>query len=938
MTHRNLRPTLTALAVMALASQSLAQTASPTAAQGVPERITVTGSNIKRIQVETSSPVQVLTRTEIKQTGANTVRQILDTITATTANELRDDGSAASFSAGATGVSLRGLGKAGTLVLVNGRRIANYALADGAQITFVNIDSIAADAIDRIEILKDGASAIYGSDAMAGVINIITRSNYNGVGVSASYQQGERPQIGKQTTASIVAGFGDMAAQGFNVIGTVEFYKREGYFLKDIKDYAPEWQKRIVNPAYGDPSLVSNPGNLIPITVNATTGARTQGTRRASPLCPASMLNSANACVMDINGLNQQSDPATRINAFVAGRANVGSMEAFAEVSYSKNETKYLDLPFGINAPGTPNRWFDGNTRTVQTVQKPLLAANNPANNTGGLAGLEYRFSDHLDMWSRPAEASQHRFLAGLRGVYANWDWETTVARLGADGKSNGRGAHRTLFTNAVESGEYVVGGTNNSRALLDRMFPTFGLNGENQQDVIDVKANGELFKMFGSPVLAAVGAEYRDEYVKIKSDELLIQAQIIGRGAVWVEGERKLAAVFAEVEHSPLKGLTANAALRYDHASGFDARVSPKLGLKYELVPGLFLLRGTAAGGFRAPNIPESRGRIGLTGFFNSTVDPRRCDTATAIRTALNRGNANDRADATAAFNSGCLISLPAMISANPAIKPELSRSATVGFVFDPTPNLSIAVDYYEIERRDEISFRGPSFVLARELTDPTYAALVSRAPVSSTDQARLARAQQLDPSLASLTWSAGDLTSLILQYENFGKTFSSGIDLDMRGRINAGEYGRLNLGMTVTYALQRKEFDISTNQYRPNRVGLRNTPRVRATGTAAWSIGNWTNSLRMNLTSKTSLNDSEADAASWDPSRCAARLTPGDLLCYRDEDVRFDLGVRYNGFKNATLALDVGNVMGDEAPVNLRDGWAVRPRTWKVSAEYRF
>jgi iron complex outermembrane receptor protein len=936
MTNRNLRPTLIAAAVMALASQALAQTAPPS--QATPERITITGSNIKRLQAETSSPVQVLTRTEIQQTGANTVRQILDTITATTANELRDDGSAASFAAGATGVSLRGLGLAGTLVLVNGRRIANYALANGAQITFVNIDSIAADAIERIEILKDGASAVYGSDAMAGVINIITRSNYQGVGVSASYQQGEEPQIGKQTTASIVGGFGDMDKQGFNVFGTVEFYKREGYFLSDIKDYAPDYQKRFVNAAYGDPSLISNPGNLFPVTVNATTGARTQGTRRASPLCPASMLNSANACVMDINGLNQQSDPSTRVNAFLAGRAKVGSMEAFAEASYSKTETEYLDLPFGINAPATPNRWFDGNTRTVQEAQKPLLAANNPANNTGGRAGLEYRFSDYLDMWSRPAEATQYHFLAGLKGSFAGWDYETTIARIGADGVSNGRGAHRTEYVNAVESGQYVIGGTNNSRALLERMFPKFGLNGENEQDVIDFKANGELFKLLGSPVMAAVGAEYRDEFVKIKSDDIVIQAQIVGRGAVWVEGKRKLAALFAELEHSPFKGLTANAALRYDEASGFDGRVSPKLGLKYELVPGQFLLRGTAAGGFRAPNIPESRGRIGLTGFFNGTVDPRRCDTATQIRNALNTGNANDRADATATFNSGCSVSLPAMISANPQIKPELSRSYTLGFVFDPLPNLSIAVDYFEIERRDEISFRSPSFVLARELTDPTYAALVARAPVSATDQARLARAQQLNPALAGLTWQAGDLTSLILQYENFGKTFSSGIDLDVRGRINGGEFGRVNLGLTVTYTLQRKEYDVTLNQYRPNRVGLRNAPRVRATATAAWSLGNWTHTARMNLTSKTSLNNDETDAASWDPSRCASRLNPGSLPCFRGEDLRFDVGVRYRGFKNALLGLDIGNLMGDQPPVNLRDGWTPRPRTWRVTGEYSF
>jgi iron complex outermembrane receptor protein len=933
MTMRIHRPSLTALAALALVTQVAAQS-QPQPQQL--ERVTVTGSNIKRLEAETSSPVQILTRTEIKQTGANTVRQILDTITATTLNEIRDDGNAGSFAAGASGVSLRGLGKAGTLILLNGRRIANYALADGAQITFVNTDSIAADAIERIEILKDGASAIYGSDAMAGVINIITRSNFEGVGLSTSYQTGINPDINKQVTASIVAGMGDFAKQGFNVYGNIELYKREGYFLSDIKDDAPEWHRRIVNPAFGDPSLVSNPGNLFPVTVNPVTGARTVGARRSTTSCPADMRNAANACVMDINGINQQSDPANRVNAFLAGRARIGGMEGFAEFSYSKTETEYLDLPFGINAPGTPYRWFDGNARRVQEVQKPLLAANNPANNTGGLAGIEYRFSDYADMWARPAEGSQYRLLAGVKGLIGDWDWEASIARLGADGKTTSRGAHRTDFINAIQSGEYKIGGSN-SRALLEKMFPNSSLEGENKQDVIDFKANGELFKLFGSPVLAAVGGEYRDEYVKIKSTDNLIRAEIIGRGSVWVEGKRKLAALFTELETSPLKGLTANAAVRYDKASGFDARFSPKVGLKYELLPGQFLLRGTASGGFRAPNIPESQGRIGLTGFFNGTVDPRRCETATAVRDALRNGNANDRADATAAFNSGCSVSLPAMISSNPAIKPELSRSFTAGFVFDPTRNLSIAVDYFLIERRDEISYRGPSFVLARELTDPAYAALVSRAPVSSTDAARLARAKELNPALTA-TWGAGDLTSLLLQYENFGKTESSGIDLDVRGRINAGEYGRVNLGLTMTYALTMREFNIDTQTYRPNRVGNRNTPRIKVTSSAAWSIGDWTSQLRFNYTSRTYLNDSEADAASWNEAACKARLNPGDLPCFRDDDIRLDASLRYTGFKNLALALNVGNLTGDTPPVDLRGGFGLRPRTFKVSADYRF
>lgn len=929
--HR-VSPTLLALAAAALAQTAQAQN---TQNQQL-ERVVVTGSNIKRLAAETASPVQVISRTEIKQTGANTVRQVLDTITATTANEIRDDGNGTSFAAGATGVSLRGLGKAGTLVLLNGRRIANYALADGAQITFVNVDSIAADAIERIEILKDGASAIYGSDAMAGVINIITRTRYEGVGVTASYQSGIDPEIGKQTTASVIAGMGNYESQGFNIFGNLEFYKREGYFLSDVKDAYPEWHKRIVSPAFGDPSLVSNPGNLFPVTVNPSTGARTVGSRRANPACPTTMLNAANACVMDVNGLNQWSDPSTRLNGFVAGKMRLGEMEGFVEFSYSKNETEYRDLPFGINAPGTPYRWFDGNARRVQEVLKPLLAANNPANNTGGLAGIEYRFTDFLDMWSRPADGSQYRLLAGVRGVAANWDWEATIARVGADGSSGGIGAHRTDFINAIQSGEYKIGGTN-SRELLNRMFRRTSLDGENKQDVIDFKASGEVFTLGGQPVMAAVGGEYRDEYVKIKSSENLIAAEIIGRGSVWTEGKRKLAAVFAELESKPLTGLTANAAVRYDRASGFDGRFSPKLGLKYEVLPGQLLLRGTAATGFRAPNVPESQGRIGLTGFFNGTVDPLRCATATAIRDALNRGNANDRADATAAFNSGCSVSLPAMISSNPQIKPELSRSFTAGLVFDPTRNLSIAVDYFLIERRDEISYRDPDYVLARE-SEPGYSQLVSRAAVSTTDLTRLARAQQLNPAL-NVTWAAGDLTSLLLQYENFGKTESSGIDVDVRGRVDAGEYGRVVLGFTATYALTAREWDIEAGAYRPNRVGNRNTPRLKAVASAAWSLGDWSTSLRLNYTSKTNLNNDETDAASWSETACRTRVNPaGDLPCIRGEDIRIDAGLRYSGFKNTVLALNIGNLAGDDVPINLRDGYTLRPRTVKLSAEYKF
>jgi len=820
---------------------------------------------------------------------------------------------------------MRGLGKGATLVLLNGRRLANFGLADGAQYTFVNIDSIPSDIIDRIEILKDGASALYGSDAMAGVINIITRQNYEGVGASAFYQTNVRPDVGGQTTVAIVAGKGNFAKDGYNVFANLEYYQRDGYKLSQVKDYFPEWHKRIVSPAFGDPSLVSYPGNFF----NGTT-------RFANPNCPTTSRNSAGACVTNVNGLNQWSDPAERLNLYAGGRLNLGkSMTAFADLQWSKTQTDYLALPFGINSPATPFRWFDGNAKTVRIVNKPLLPTTNPLNTIGRPMGLEYRFMDPGISWEAPATGDQYRVLAGLNGTYGNWDWEASVGRVGAKGVKESLAPHSQTFISAIESGEYKIGG-NNSPDLLKRMFRSAAINGENHQDHVDAKVTGDLLKLPAGALQAAFGAEIRRESVKIKSVDDVMNAALIGRGALWVEGERTMQALYAEFEGPIIKGLTANVAGRYDKADGFSGRLSPKFGLRWEASP-QFLLRGTAAGGFRAPNIPETLGKIGVTGFFNGTYDPKRCDTATAIRDVLRTGDANDRAEATSAFNSGCSASVPAMISANPKLEPELSRSMTLGFVFQPVPDFSVSLDYFRIERRNEISYRDPDYVLARE-DNAGYKDLIARVPINAQDLAWAARAQALKPAAAgTYDWTAGQLVTLLLQYENFGKTETSGIDVSLRGRLNAVAGGTLRLGLDMTYALTMREWDIDAGAYRPNRVGNRNAPRLKAVASADWTRGPWTLNTRLNHTSSTTLNNDETDLGTWSEAACTSRLKPGDLPCVRRADVVTNMGVVYRGVKNLRLSATVFNVFGKDV-INLRDGYSLRPRAVKVGAEYVF
>ena len=895
-----------------------------------PIRVIVTGSNIKRIDGETASPVTVLRREDIKATGANTVRQVLDTLTSFDTGTLRDDGSSTSFARGASGASMRGLGKGATLVLVNGRRVSNYAFADGGKEVFVNLDAIPADVIDRVEILKDGASAIYGSDAMSGVINIITRNTFQGLRLSGSVERPESVRFGGQDTVGVVGGLGDLERDGYNVYANLEGYKRRGYMQSEvIGSYAP-WHRKYVNPAFGDPSLFSFPGNL-----NEAKSANNPAIRQAVASCPAARVNSGGLCTSDLTGINQWSDAAERLNFFSQARFKLNSdLRGFAEVSYSRTRTDYRSLPYATNA-GSPTNWFDGNTKTSQSAAKPKLAVGNPANPFSYPVGIDYRFMDNLDMWVSPSEANQYRVMAGLDGAFARgWEWQVALGRGGADATSRDHGADRPARPAAVQSGEYKIGGPN-SPELLARMFPFIGTDAKLSQDWIDGKVSGELMALPGGPLSFAVGGEMRRESMFVKSTDNVVQAQIIGRGSLWIDGKRNLSAAFIELNAPVTKKLELNGALRLDKADGFDAHVSPKLGVRYAAIPQV-LFRGTLAGGFRAPNIPETLGKVGLTGFFNSTLDPKRCDTATAIRDILKNGNANDKADATVAYDSGCLTSIPAMISSSTTLKPETSKSMTLGFVLEPIKQLNVAVDYFRIERNNEIAYRAVSYVLARE-DKPEYVKLLVRNPVSDTDRRLADRANTLQPG-ANQAFKVGNIQSLLLSYENFGKTETTGVDLDVATRFS-GAYGTLNLGVMTTIALTYRTWDIDANAYRPNTIGLRGSPKYVSVFSALWKKGDYATSLRVNRSSATALNFNETDEATWNVAGCTARIKPtDDLPCFTRASVRTDLNLSYTGIKNLRLSLNLRNALLNPAPVDLRGGYVIRPRSVKVAAEYTF
>jgi outer membrane receptor protein involved in Fe transport len=200
---------------LAVSGFSHAQTtASHTSAQKL-ERIEVTGSSIRRVDAEGPAPLVTITREMIEKSGQSTVSDILRSQTLNNGGAF-DEKFTNSFAPGTSGVSLRGLGQNTTLVLINGRRVANYAFAQNLTDAFVDLNSIPLAAIERIEILKDGASAIYGSDAIAGVINVILRRDFRGAEVTASYGQTAPYGDANETRTSLAAGYGDLSKDRFN--------------------------------------------------------------------------------------------------------------------------------------------------------------------------------------------------------------------------------------------------------------------------------------------------------------------------------------------------------------------------------------------------------------------------------------------------------------------------------------------------------------------------------------------------------------------------------------------------------------------------------------------------------------------------------------------------------------------------------------------------
>lgn len=897
------------------------------------QRVEVTGSSIKRSDYETAASVQVLTREDIERTGANTALGVItDSVSVNTAINSASS-SSGSFATGASGASMRGLGKVSTLVLVNGRRIAPYGLADGAQENFTNLDAIASDAIDRIEILRDGASAIYGSDAIAGVINIILRKDYQGAEAKIGYRSAEDFKDLRSRNFSAIYGFGDVEKNGFNTYLTIEGYKRDGYTTGDLRSKYPEWHRQTPGRSTWDAKSSFSPtGNYFLSATNIV----------AAPGCPTENIDPTDKqCKMDILGYSGVTTNNERYALASNTNFKIGKdINANFELTYANAYNSYIVAPFNVSNGSTTTStsiWYNVNGgKMVGPFSYPKLPVGHPNNPYNVPVEYRARMMDTGNGFNfNKTNSEQYRAMLALDGTIGNFDWKSAVGFMNSTADKATRAVSAKGYTDAIINKTYKFG-QQNDRALLETMFPIRTTKGESTITFADAVVTGEVMRLPAGPLQVAFGTDIRREEYQMKSSDNVLNGELVGIFGLQVKDTRNQAAIFGEATIPVIKKVEISAALRADKTDGFDAHVSPKLGFRYTPTDGL-LVRGTASGGFRAPNIVESGNGLGRSSVATGVNDPRRCPIANDLNNLVQNAAGATTADKALANSyraNDCSAGLPSFVASNPNLKPETSRSYTLGFVFSPSKQWSFALDYFNIERKDEIGTRSVVDILKGEATLP--AGQLIRVDNTGTDNEFLALVKKYAPANAINFQGIGKLGMVYNPYVNTSKTRASGFDFDISSRQKLDGIGTLNLKLDGNYNWNYQQFSQADNKWGPNQTGTYDYGgQMEMKLSADLKTGVWSNGVIVSYNSGYSTNSIAS------PTYCVTQKVTAENMatCIRvDASTVVNYSLTYSGIKNTKINLYVGNVFGAENPMDWRGGWSSAFRTYYVNASYKF
>ncbi|MFH7041291.1 TonB-dependent receptor plug domain-containing protein [Paucibacter sp. JuS9] len=977
------RPTALALAVVGLVSQAQAQQAAPAAEPQKIERVEVTGSMIKRTDRETPSVVQVITAEDIKNSGYSNIEDLLKANSSVDLGSV-GDGAASGFVSGVAAISLRGLGAQGTLTLINGRRLAPVGAVDinFGRGNLVSVNTIPKGAIERIEILKDGASAIYGSDAMAGVVNYVLKKEYQGVEIGGSVGANDQG-AGKNQNVNVSFGFGNLDTQKFNIFGGLDVFHRDrvGYNeLKNVGDLAlyDKWNAdQGVLPSFFPSSRNSFYGNYYAVpTALTTANSNVDGT---------SFLGTLSACPDDLTvgkGIATKSPVSTAVypvgqcrfntDAYaeaiakqdrVAGslRANFllnSDTTAYADLMVSRTKTVQRASPYALtsslvsSADPRAATWPlpNGSILSQSAIILPIGHPDNPTNGTSAPRAVQvlYRFDDVPQDVISDLKAA--RFTAGVIGVFAGWDYDAALVYSRQDNEAirTGRILASGLNKAISAGGSAYHFGKKNDAAGIASISADASNEGQGEVTSLDVRGSRELFNMAGGKAAMAVGLEARRESLSSTPDENYQKGDYIGLVGNSTKGTRDMYGGFAELRLPVQKNLEVQAALRGEHYSDFGNSTTGKLGFKWSALPSTLAIRGTAATGYRAPSISQI-GDSFVMSFHSNTaeraIDPLRCDPVTLKSKSTIPAQYRDcnllgyTAGIPTTERTG---SLATIVAANPKLKPETSQSATLGFLFSPTNSIDLSIDTWYFKRSKEIRVQGGIDVVNAYKADP---AGNEQYVLRDTNQATWLR-----DGAGNLIANSGPILALKRQYGNFNYTITSGVDYELNIRLPANQFGKFKFKIEGTYTgrYDQKVLDTSPVSYWAGTTSSL-LPKTKASARVDWSKADWNAWARFNHTDGLWSNTTSAACQTAPATSTTLGIPSQNGWCTSGGENTLDLGIGYKGFKNLRLNASMLNVTNQYTATNAGQVPAMWTfydlnttpmlgRRWSISATYSF
>ena len=655
------------------------------------QEIVVTGSLIKRTDTETPSPVQIITSQDLKDSGNTQVSDVLRNLAANGSGTL-NQGFGQAFAAGATGIALRGLSVGDTLTLIDSERMVPYPLSDDGERSFVDVSAIPFNAVDTVEVLKDGGSALYGADAIAGVVNIKLKKTY--VGSEVTMEAGSS-QYGDGTTehGAGIWGMGDLANDGYNVYVAVDWHHQDKILGANRDDaFATTNWSSLPGGVNTNPGAVGSSGLAYPDStsgylVNPSSGA----VSGFLPGCDAAS-QAANKCTFAFPGTIQS--PTTQINIlskFTKALGNDWTFTATGSV-FDSSAQQIAATTFGHaftntgQEAGSISNVVLGPSSPPSIVVYPTLSlpGSSPLNPTGTTQNLVYSFPD-IGPYQVSVDTITYRLFGDLRGSVAGWDIDNQVGIMYASMTQKIFGEiYPGLAQTDLNNGSYVPGVSTNGQSLF---APETSDHPSSTLGVVDVHGSRSLFDMPGGPLSLALGGQYIHKAQNDTDPPSVVSGAQNGVIAYAV-GSQDDTAGFVELGGKPIKQLEITLDGRYDHYDTYGGSATPKVGIKFTPID-QFAIRGTWGKGFRAPSNAETGNAVLL--FWP--------------------GNTNDTdlfpsgvANVKGTFNALCSYPAVGLAASNANLKAVKSTNATFGVIFEPMKAFNVSIDWYYIDLKNDI------------------------------------------------------------------------------------------------------------------------------------------------------------------------------------------------------------------------------------------